>query len=60
MGYKATVDAFLEDKDMLEAGQKIINLDPAWPEVSTLGDEGGLQARSLLDRMIAGEMAAAE
>ena len=55
MGYQATETAFIEDKDFLEAGQKIIDLDPDSPEVSIAGDEGGLRARSLLDRLIGEE-----
>jgi vanillate O-demethylase monooxygenase subunit len=53
--HKAVVTAFLEDKDMLEAEQKIIDLNPAAPQIDVMGDTGGLQARRIVERLIAEE-----
>jgi vanillate O-demethylase monooxygenase subunit len=53
--HRAVVTAFNEDKDILEAQQRTIALDPAAPIVSVHGDWGGVQARRLLDRMIGDE-----
>ncbi len=50
-----TVTAFGEDKDVLEAQQAIITLDPAAPEIDLDGDAGGLQARRIVQRMAAAE-----
>lgn len=52
---KATAQAFAEDKEMLEATQKIIDLDPARREIDFNADAGGLQARRIVDRLIAAE-----
>ncbi len=49
---KRVVDAFLEDKDMLEGEQKIIDLAPAAPQIDVMGDTGGLQSRRLVQRLI--------
>jgi vanillate O-demethylase monooxygenase subunit len=53
--HKAVVTAFLEDKDMLEAEQKIIDLSPSAPQIDVMGDTGGLQARRIVERLIAEE-----
>jgi phenylpropionate dioxygenase-like ring-hydroxylating dioxygenase large terminal subunit len=55
IGLRATSAAFLEDKLMLEAEQRIIDLDPAAPQIDLAGDTGGLQARRILERLLAEE-----
>jgi vanillate O-demethylase monooxygenase subunit len=49
---RQTAAAFDEDKDMLEAQQRNIGLDPAASMIDVRGDVGGLQARKLVDRML--------
>jgi len=49
--------AFDEDKDMLEAEQRIIDLAPDAPQVDIPGDAGGLQSRRFLSELIAAESA---
>jgi vanillate O-demethylase monooxygenase subunit len=56
---RLTAAAFDEDKDMLEAQQRNIELDPAAPTVDIRGDVGGLQARKMVDRLLAEERARA-
>ncbi len=53
--YQVTVAAFNEDKDMLEAEQRIIDLDPAAPQIDLVDDAGGLQARRMVERLLAEE-----
>ncbi|HUB96031.1 MAG TPA: aromatic ring-hydroxylating dioxygenase subunit alpha [Stellaceae bacterium] len=55
LGLKATSAAFLEDKLMLEAEQAIIDLDPSAPQIDLVGDTGGLQARRIVERLLADE-----
>jgi phenylpropionate dioxygenase-like ring-hydroxylating dioxygenase large terminal subunit len=55
---KITVDAFNEDKDILEAQERCIALDPTAPTVNVQGDWGGVQARRLMDALIERETAA--
>jgi vanillate O-demethylase monooxygenase subunit len=50
-----TIKTFMEDKVMLEAEQKIIDVRPAAPQIDVGGDTGGLQARRVLERLIAEE-----
>jgi hypothetical protein len=48
---------------MLEAEQRIIDLNRAAPQIDLVGDAGGLQARRMVDRLMAterGERQAAE
>jgi vanillate O-demethylase monooxygenase subunit len=59
-GYSAAVKrmvatAFDEDKDMLEGQQRNIGRGRGGRTVDVAGDAGGLQARRLLDRLIAAE-----
>ena len=54
----ATTRAFEEDTAMLEAEQRIIDLDPAHPQVDVTGDAGGLEARRIVGRLLAAEGAA--
>jgi vanillate O-demethylase monooxygenase subunit len=49
----ATDIAFNEDKEMIDAQQKIIDLDPAAPIFNLDGDEGGVAARRLMARLLA-------
>jgi phenylpropionate dioxygenase-like ring-hydroxylating dioxygenase large terminal subunit len=56
---KITEKAFHEDKDMLEAQQKIVDLDPSAPTVNVIGDAGFVAARRMIDRMIERENAEA-
>jgi vanillate O-demethylase monooxygenase subunit len=54
---RITIVAFNEDKDMLEAEQKIVDLAPKAPQVDVAGDTGGLQARRIFSRLLAEENA---
>jgi vanillate O-demethylase monooxygenase subunit len=54
---KVTTDAFNEDKEILEAQEKCIALDPAAPTVNVQADWGGVQARRLTGQLIAEEAA---
>ncbi len=47
--------AFAEDKDILEAQQRSIELDPLAPTVNVHGDWGGVQAWRMLEALIAKE-----
>jgi len=51
---------FYEDIAIIEAEQLIIDLDPAAPQIDVMGDAGGLQARRLLERLIAEEQGVIE
>jgi vanillate O-demethylase monooxygenase subunit len=55
LGLRATSAAFHEDKRMLEAEQRVIDLDPASPQIDLMGDTGGLQARRIVERLLAQE-----
>jgi vanillate O-demethylase monooxygenase subunit len=46
-----TVTAFGEDKEVLEAQQRLIDLDPSAPTIDVDGDAGSLQMRRILDRL---------
>ena len=50
--------AFNEDKDVLEAQQRNIALDEGAPQVNVQADWGGVQARRLMDQLIAAEAGA--
>jgi vanillate O-demethylase monooxygenase subunit len=54
--HRAVVTAFNEDKDMLEAQQRMIEIDPLAPTLTVQGDWGGVQARRLVEARIAKEM----
>jgi vanillate O-demethylase monooxygenase subunit len=56
---RVTIEAFNEDKDILEAQQKIIELDPASPTVNVQADWGGVQARRLMAQLLESETASA-
>ncbi len=55
LGLRATSTAFHEDQRMLEAEQRIIDLDPTAPQIDLVGDTGGLQARRIVERLVADE-----
>ncbi|HEV8014166.1 MAG TPA: aromatic ring-hydroxylating dioxygenase subunit alpha [Stellaceae bacterium] len=57
MVLKSTAVAFDEDKFMLEAEQRIIDLSPSAPQIDLVGDAGGLQARRMVERLLAEENA---
>ncbi len=50
--FAETEKAFLQDKDILEAQQRCIDLDPSAPTVDVGGDAGGLAARAIVDRLL--------
>jgi vanillate O-demethylase monooxygenase subunit len=58
--FKSTTIAFNEDKDMLEAEQKIIDLNPRASQIDVMGDTGGLQSRRIVERLLAEEQGAAQ
>ena len=49
--------AFDEDKDVLEAQQRNIELDPRASTVNVNADWGGVQAMRMMERLIANEAA---
>ena len=59
MVLKSTSVAFDEDKFMLEAEQRIIDIDPAAPQIDLIGDAGGLQARRIVERLLSEEQTSA-
>ena len=56
---KTVTTAFNEDKDMLEAQQRVISLDPQAPTVNVNADWGGVQATRMMAERIAAESAQA-
>jgi phenylpropionate dioxygenase-like ring-hydroxylating dioxygenase large terminal subunit len=50
--HRETHKAFLEDKDILEAQQRCIDLDPGAPDVLVGFDVGPIQARKLMTRLL--------
>jgi vanillate O-demethylase monooxygenase subunit len=55
LGLKATGAAFREDQAMLEKQQRIIDRDPNAAQIDLVGDSGGLQARRIIERLLAEE-----
>jgi phenylpropionate dioxygenase-like ring-hydroxylating dioxygenase large terminal subunit len=55
LGFKATSAAFHEDKHMLEAQQRVIDRDRRGDQVDVIGDTGSLQARRIMERLLAEE-----
>ena len=49
---REVIKAFNEDKDILEAQQRCIEIDAAAPTLNVHADWGGVQARRLVDRLI--------
>jgi vanillate monooxygenase len=56
--HRETLRAFNEDKDILEAQQACIDLDPGAPIVHVPTDIGGIQARRMVARLIEEEVPA--
>ena len=59
MIFRQVETAFLEDKDVLEAQQRLIDLDPAAPQINIPGDGGGVTALRLLEKLRRAEAARA-
>jgi phenylpropionate dioxygenase-like ring-hydroxylating dioxygenase large terminal subunit len=53
--HRIVATAFSEDKDILEAQQCTIEIDPLAPTLNVNGDWGGVQARRMVDALIAQE-----
>lgn len=53
--FRETEKAFFQDRDILEAQQRCIDLDPAAPTVDVTGDAGALHARRIVARMLESE-----
>ena len=60
LGFKATSTAFREDKTMIERQQTIIDREPDSTMIDLIGDSGGLQARRIIERLLAEEQSAAK
>ena len=56
--FKTVTYAFNEDKDILEAQQRTIDLDETAPTINVNADWGGVQARRLMDQLIRSEAGA--
>jgi vanillate monooxygenase len=52
---RATSTAFHEDQHMLEAQQRSIDADPGASQIDVIGDAGSLQARRIMERLLAEE-----
>lgn len=59
LALKATSAAFHEDQAMLEKQQLIIDREPDSPQIDLIGDSGSLQARRIIERLLAEEQQAA-
>ena len=55
--YQSVVEAFEEDRTMIEAQQKIIDQVPDRPMIPIAADSGLNQARWLIDRLLKTEAA---
>jgi vanillate O-demethylase monooxygenase subunit len=49
---KQVAGAFAEDKVMIEAQQRIIDLDPLAPTINVVGDAGGVHAKRIVERLL--------
>ncbi len=49
--FEQVLEAFMEDKAVLEAQQAALARSPGWVGVDINGDAGGLEARRILDRL---------
>jgi phenylpropionate dioxygenase-like ring-hydroxylating dioxygenase large terminal subunit len=58
LGLRATSAAFHEDERILEAQQRIISTNPDAAQIDLVGDSGGLQARRIMERLLAEERGA--
>jgi phenylpropionate dioxygenase-like ring-hydroxylating dioxygenase large terminal subunit len=59
LDFRMTHGAFLEDLRMIAGQQANMDLDPAVPRVSIATDTGGVQARRLVEALIAAEQSGA-
>jgi phenylpropionate dioxygenase-like ring-hydroxylating dioxygenase large terminal subunit len=57
LDFRLTHTAFLEDMAMIAGQQANIDLDPAAPRVNVATDTGGVQARRIVESLIAAEQA---
>ena len=55
--YNQVLEAFIEDRAVMEAQQAALDRSPGRAHVDINGDAGGLQARRILDRLAAAEAA---
>ncbi len=55
LDFRLTHGAFLEDLKMISGQQQNIDLDPSVPRVNIATDAGGVQARRVVDALIAAE-----
>jgi phenylpropionate dioxygenase-like ring-hydroxylating dioxygenase large terminal subunit len=53
---KQVTEAFEEDREILEAQQRIIDLDPSAPQLNVIGDAGGVHARRIVSRILEAEL----
>jgi vanillate O-demethylase monooxygenase subunit len=60
LSHRGVIATFTEDKEMLEAEQRIIDLAPRSRQVDVTGDHGALQARRLFERLLAEEQGVGE
>jgi vanillate monooxygenase len=51
----STAAAFDEDTKMIAAQQRVIDFDPAARQVDVVGDHGSMQARRIMERLLAAE-----
>jgi len=47
--------AFLEDKDIIEAQQKSLDLEPGWKPMATVHDKAVVMFERLMERLMAEE-----
>lgn len=57
LDFRMTHGAFLEDLKMISGQQANIDLDPSVPRVNIATDSGGVQARRVVEALIAAEKA---
>jgi phenylpropionate dioxygenase-like ring-hydroxylating dioxygenase large terminal subunit len=60
LGFKATSTAFREDKGIIEKQQRVIDREPDASMIDLIGDSGGLQARRIIERLLAEEQGTAK
>jgi vanillate monooxygenase len=55
LSFRGTSTAFHEDQRMLEAQQRSIDREPSAAQIDVIGDAGSLQARRIMERLLAAE-----
>jgi vanillate monooxygenase len=55
LSFRGTSTAFHEDQRMLEVQQRSIDREPASVQIDVIGDAGSLQARRVMERLLAAE-----